>query len=145
MCRSGRTGRSRKPLYRKVSEVRILPSPPSMKIFKKKQIPTDEITTEELAARVQKLEKQLKTMQRAITKIGIVRFNPFKEIGGDQSFSIALLDEQRNGVLITSYYGRELNRIYAKPIQGGASDHELSVEEKEAVNQAIGLENPKSK
>jgi len=116
-----------------------------MKIFKKKQIPTDEITTEELAARVQKLEKQLKTMQRAITKIGIVRFNPFKEIGGDQSFSIALLDEQRNGVLITSYYGRELNRIYAKPIQGGASDHELSVEEKEAVNQAIGLENPKSK
>jgi len=115
-----------------------------MSLFKKKQIPT-EITAEELAGRVQALEEKFKTMQHAITKIGIVRFNPFKEIGGDQSFSIALLDEQRNGVLITSYYGRELNRIYAKPIRGGVSEHELSAEEKEAVNQAMGLENPKSK
>ena len=113
-----------------------------MKIFKKKQI-QPEVTSEELVKRVQALEEKLKTMQHAITKIGIVRFNPFKEIGGDQSFSIALLDEQRNGVLITSYYGRELNRIYAKPVQGGVSEHELSVEEKEAVNQAMSLENPK--
>ena len=97
-----------------------------------------------------KLEKTTKELgdlkqeaKRAITKIGIKRFNPFKEIGGDQSFSIVLLDEEHNGVIITSYYGRELNRIYAKQIQAGKSEHELSEEEKDAIAQATGLENPK--
>lgn len=79
----------------------------------------------------------MESMQHAITKIGITRFNPFKEIGGDQSFSIALLDEQNDGVIITSYYGRELNRVYAKSIQDGASEHELSEEEKGAIAKAI--------
>ena len=74
-----------------------------------------------------------------VQKVGLVRFNPFKEIGGDQSFSVALLDEEHNGVIITSYYGRELNRVYAKQIQAGKSEHELSEEEKEAISQAIGV------
>lgn len=125
----------------------------SMPLFKK-QAKTTDVTPQDLIKKVQALEAQLqqttkefeafkKSMRRAITKIGITRFNPFKEMGGDQSFSIALLDEQHNGVIVTSYYGRELNRVYAKPIQRGGSELELSEEEKEAINQAIGLENPK--
>lgn len=77
-------------------------------------------------------------MEHAITKIGITRFNPFKEMGGDQSFSIALLDEENSGAVITSYYGRELNRVYAKTIQKGVSKQELSQEEKEAIRLASG-------
>ena len=107
-----------------------------MSLFKKQQ-KSVEVTPKDLLRRVQALEAKLESMQHAITKIGIIRFNPFKEIGGDQSFSIALLDEQHNGVVVTSYYGRELNRVYAKSIQNGVSVQELSEEEKEAVEKAI--------
>jgi len=126
-----------------------------MAIFKKREKPID-VTPKDLLEKMQTLEvkfeqttKELdalkQNMRYAITKVGITRFNPFKEIGGDQSFSIALLNDHRNGVVMTSYYGRELNRIYAKSIRNGASEHELSTEEKNAISQAIGLENPKSK
>jgi hypothetical protein len=118
-----------------------------MALFKKQE-QLEEITPEDLAKKVRGLEKSLEETnreidtlkqysQKALTKIGIVRFNPFKEIGGDQSFSIALLDEKKNGVIITSYYGRELNRVYAKEVQGGVSQYELSEEEKEAIKKAI--------
>ena len=78
-------------------------------------------------------------------KIGVVRFNPFSETGGDQSFSVALLDGDNNGVVITSYYSRESNRIYAKPILAGSSNYSLSDEEKKAIKQAVnsGLEREK--
>jgi len=120
----------------------------AMSLFKKQEKPA-EIASKDLVKKVQALETKLEQttkelgdlkqeMRRAICKIGITRFNPFKEIGGDQSFSIALLDEEHNGVIVTSYYGRELNRVYAKQIQGGKSEHELSEEEKEAITQAIG-------
>ena len=119
-----------------------------MSLFKKQE-KSAEITPKDLIKKVQALEAALEQttkelgdfkqeMRRAITKIGIKRFNPFKEIGGDQSFSVALLDEEHNGVIITSYYGRELNRVYAKAVRKGASEHELSEEEKEAISQAIG-------
>lgn len=82
-------------------------------------------------------EESKKTLQ----KVGIVRFNPFREIGGEQSFSIALLDANRNGVVITSHYGRESNRVYAKPIEGGKSKYQLSKEENEAINKATKFNN----
>lgn len=117
-----------------------------MGIFKREK--TEEISLKELVKHVQELEAKLAQMNEeldstkkhvrgALNRVGITRFNPFREIGGDQSFSIALLDDKHDGVVITSYYGRELNRIYAKAIQGGSSEHELSEEEKEAVRLAI--------
>ncbi len=75
--------------------------------------------------------------KKNLQKIGIVRFNPFKETGGDQSFSIALLDADNDGFVITSHYSREANRVYAKPIEKGVSKYQLSTEEKEAINKAI--------
>ncbi len=87
--------------------------------------------SQELAALKQKNEKNLQ-------KIGIIRFNPFKEAGGDQSFSIAVLDANNDGFVITSLYGRDANRVYAKPIIKGASSYTLSKEEQEALARATG-------
>lgn len=73
---------------------------------------------------------------KAFQKVGLVRYNPFKDVGGDQSFSIALLDFNNDGFVITSLYSREGNRIYAKPINNGKSEYSLSEEEKEAIERA---------
>jgi len=87
------------------------------------------------------LSQDLKNLKeenkRNLRKVGLVRFNPFKELGGDQSFSVAVLDEEDNGFVITSHYGREANRVYAKPVNNGKSSNSLSNEEKEAINKAI--------
>ncbi|AZR74290.1 hypothetical protein BBF96_13290 [Anoxybacter fermentans] len=76
-------------------------------------------------------------LQRCITKVGMVRFNPFKDMGGDQSFAIALLDRENNGIVISSLYGRTNSRFYGKPIIKGQSSYTLSEEEKEAIRRAI--------
>ncbi len=113
--------------------------------FKKKKEPKN---LKEILARFGNLEKnfeelseELKKLKEdskfSIQKIGTVRFNPFSEIGGDQSFSIALLDGNNNGSVITSLYSREGNRVYAKPIVNGKSQYFLSKEEKEAIEKAI--------
>ena len=84
----------------------------------------------------QELENLKKESKFSVQKIGIVRFNPFSEVGGDQSFSIALLDGNNNGIVITSLYSREGNRVYGKPIKAGQSEYSLSKEEKEAIEKA---------
>lgn len=70
-------------------------------------------------------------------KIGLVRFNPFKDTGGDQSFVLAILDGRDNGVVISSLHGRAGSRWYAKTIIGGKGrEHDLSEEEEKAIKQA---------
>ena len=74
---------------------------------------------------------------RSVHKVGVIRFNPFKDLGGDQSFSIALLDGQNNGVVISGLHTREGNRVYAKPVEKGkAVKHPLTDEEQEAIKKA---------
>ncbi len=89
----------------------------------------------------QDLENLKKESNFSIQKIGIVRFNPFSEVGGDQSFSLALLDGEDSGVVITSLYIREGNRVYGKPIKAGSSVYSLSKEEKEAIEKAKSIKN----
>ena len=84
----------------------------------------------------QELENLKKESKFSVQKVGIVRFNPFSEVGGDQSFSIALLDGNNNGIVITSLYSREGNRVYGKPIKAGVSEYSLSEEEKQAIEKA---------
>jgi len=79
------------------------------------------------------LENLKKENKFNIQKVGLVRFNPFREVGGNQSFSIALLDGTDSGVVITSLYTRNENRIYGKPIKNGQSEYLLSEEEKKAI------------
>lgn len=74
---------------------------------------------------------------RSIHKVGIIRFNPFKDIGGDQSFAVALLDGKDAGIVISSLHTREGTRIYSKPITKGASEkYTLTEEEKQAIKSA---------
>ncbi len=77
-----------------------------------------------------------KMASQSIQKTGLVRFNPFKDTGGDQSFAIALLDSKDNGLVISSLYSREGTRIYSKPIEAGQSKYPLSKEEMEALKKA---------
>jgi hypothetical protein len=72
-----------------------------------------------------------------IQKIGLVRFNPFKDTGGDQSFILSLVDGNDTGVIISGLYARSGTRWYAKRIVKGKSlEHELSEEEKKALKEA---------
>jgi hypothetical protein len=74
---------------------------------------------------------------KSIHKVGVVRFNPFKDLGGDQSFSIALLDGENSGVVVSSLHTREGNRVYAKPVEKGKTvKHPLTDEEVEAIKKA---------
>jgi hypothetical protein len=72
-----------------------------------------------------------------LQKIGLVRFNPFSGTGGDQSFSLALLDKNNNGVVITSFYTSEGSSVYGKPIENKKSCYVLSEEEKESIRIAV--------
>lgn len=72
----------------------------------------------------------------ASQKISIVRFNPFGDTGGDQSFVLAVLDAHDSGYVLTSIHGREGTRVYVKPIDYGKSKYPLSEEEKQALSQA---------
>jgi hypothetical protein len=95
---------------------------------------------------VQKEIGEIKEKSKAnIQKVGMVRYNPFSDVGGEQSFSIALLDEKNDGVIITSHYFKDYGRVYAKSIKGGQSSHALSKEEKKAINRALSSEDIKSK
>lgn len=82
-------------------------------------------------------ENQKKQLSGTIKKIGIVRFNPFNNTGGDQSFALALLDSKNSGIVLSSLYLREGTRIYAKPIQELKSKYPLSKEEEDALKKAI--------
>jgi hypothetical protein len=68
----------------------------------------------------------------------LVRYNPFQDTGGDQSFALALLDKRGDGVVVSSLHSRTMTRFYAKPIKGGVSPLSLSEEEVQAVQQAMG-------
>ncbi len=72
-----------------------------------------------------------------IQKIGLVRFNPFKDTGGDQSFILSLVDGNDTGVIISGLYARSGTRWYAKRIlKGKSAEHDLSEEEKKALKEA---------
>ena len=81
---------------------------------------------------------------KGLHKIGLVRFNPFEDIGGDQSFSIALLNGKSNGLVISSLYTREGTRTYSKTVKGGkAEKYPLTQEEEKAIKIAISNDEKK--
>ena len=80
-------------------------------------------------------------MAKCIQKVGIVRYNAFKDTGSDLSFALALLDENNDGVVLNGIYSREMSNIYAKPVEKGFSSYTISQEEKQAIEKAISAEN----
>jgi len=103
------------------------------------QIKESDSQKEQIQKILEEVDRLKNLSQKSFQKSGVVRYNPFKNGGGDQSFSIALLDLENNGLIITSIYGREGNRIYAKPIEKSKSKYALTEEEEKAIKMAIGL------
>lgn len=86
----------------------------------------------------QKLNELMSKSELHLQKVGMVRFNPFAETGGEQSFSLALLDGQLNGFVISSLHNRDQTRMYVRAIaKGGGDGIELSKEEQRALRQAL--------
>jgi hypothetical protein len=75
-------------------------------------------------------------LKKSIRGLETIRFNPFSDQGSNQSFAIGMLNEEDDGLVISSLYSRERMSIFAKPIKGGKSEFELSTEEKEALSKA---------
>ena len=101
-------------------------------ISKEQKIETEKIG--ELIKKTDLLEKQAILH---IQKVGLVRFNPFSDTGGDQSFTLAVLDGECSGIVITSLHSRDNTRIYAKPVEKGKpTGFDFSDEELEAIKRA---------
>jgi len=97
--------------------------------------------SEKESKRIDKLIKETEKLKKDelydIQRIGLVRYNPFAETGGDQSFCLAILDGQGSGLVISSLHSRDTTRVYAKPVRKGkAAGYELSDEEKRAIKKA---------
>jgi Protein of unknown function (DUF4446) len=98
-------------------------------------------SVESLSERVDALNKlhhELEHLsQRTLQKVAVIRYNPFADTGGDQSFAIALLDSLGNGVVVSSLHSRTDTRVFAKPVTSGRSKFQLSDEEQDAIRKAL--------
>lgn len=99
-----------------------------LKAFKELKLESEK-TREELL-------KMREISKACLYKFSVIRYNPFSNIGGDQSFSIAILNGKNDGFVITSLLTNEGTRIYTKPIKNGVSEYELSGEEKKVLEEA---------
>ncbi len=89
----------------------------------------------QLSTELTKLENQ---NRQNFQKYALIRFNPFEDTGGDQSFALSILDDHNCGIVISSLHSRTGTRVYAKKVeQGKAANHEFSKEEKEVVEKAV--------
>jgi hypothetical protein len=115
-----------------------------MCFFKKKDKPLENI--EEASKKIETLELKIKKLysevekikkdnERNIQKFGLLRYNPFNELGGDQSFSLAFLDKNDNGIIVSSIFNQEKSRVFGKGIINGKSKYQLSKEEEKIINQ----------
>ncbi|MFZ2072752.1 MAG: DUF4446 family protein [Minisyncoccia bacterium] len=74
-----------------------------------------------------------KKLKKSIRGLETLRFNPFPDQGSNQSFAIGMLNEDGDGVVISSLYSRERMSIFAKPVKGGKSEYDLTEEEREVL------------
>ena len=89
---------------------------------------------DEVSARTKVLESVLPT---AFQRVGLVRYNPFEDTGGNQSFALAMLDANGDGWILSSLHARQGTRFYAKAVKAGRSETSLSDEEQAAIRQAV--------
>ena len=92
----------------------------------------------EVLEQVGKFGLDLESLEKSIVRVKVKRFNPYDDTGGDQSFTVVLLDEKGTGVVITSLHARSGTRIFAKDISLGKSGkYKLSEEEERIVSEAM--------
>ena len=101
-------------------------------------ISISENNSENLKSLSEKLDSEIKENKKHLQKIGFNRYNPFTDTGGDQSFSLSLLDENGDGVVISSLHSRENTRLYAKKVESGKVQNQaLSKEEIQVIKEAL--------
>lgn len=93
--------------------------------------------TETIKSQFDNIDKRI---SRCIQNVSIIRYKAFDDVGSDLSFSLAMLDENKDGIIITSIYGRNESTTYAKPIDKGISRYDLSDEEKIVLNNTLNKE-----
>lgn len=93
---------------------------------------------EEIVSYCKKLDENIANCTQ---KIGMVRYNAYKDTGSDLSFTLAMLNQHNDGIVLNGIYARDTSNIYAKPIKNGQSKYVLSNEEKEAIARAIDNRN----
>ncbi len=98
-----------------------------------KSIDTLHLKQKDFSAHAQYLENKSRA---SIRNVEMLRFNPFKDQGSNQSFAIAMLNDEGDGVVLSTLYSRERMSLFAKPIKNRSSEFELSVEEKEVLARA---------
>lgn len=76
-------------------------------------------------------------LQTAVTRVGVVRFSAFQDMGSDLSYAVAMLDAKNNGVVFSSIFAREDSRTYVKPVEAGRSKYAMTKEEEQAIKNAI--------
>ncbi|MBU5676307.1 DUF4446 family protein [Alkaliphilus sp. MSJ-5] len=95
---------------------------------------------DEVYQRLNQMESQIDVFNNRLSfcvqRMGIIRYNAFDDTGSDLSYSIALLDENNDGIILTGIYGRIETVSYAKPVKNGVSNYSLSVEELQALERA---------
>jgi hypothetical protein len=87
-----------------------------------------------LDSRVLVLEDKMNAAKR---HVGLVKYDAFEDVGGNQSFALAVYDDRGDGALLTSLVGRTDCRVYCKPLVGGKSERSLSQEEQRAIQEAV--------
>ena len=93
-----------------------------------------DISKKNIEKEIQKIKERLK---KNVQTVGTVRFNPFKDVGGNQSFASAFIDENGDGVVLSTLFSREKVSVFAKPLKNNQSEYELSGEEKEALRRTV--------
>ncbi len=97
--------------------------------------------TKELEENKKRVDEKISIIERRLDQsircIETIRFNPFPEVGGNQSFAISLLNDEGNGVIISSLYARDRMSLFAKPIKEGKSEFELTKEEKSVLKKTL--------
>jgi hypothetical protein len=78
-------------------------------------------------------------LRKCVQKVSVKRYRAFEDVGSDLSYSIAMLDDYNNGLVITGIYGRSESTSFTKPIENGISKYDLSEEEKQAVKNAMKI------
>ncbi len=88
----------------------------------------------DIAGQVNNIKQDL---TKCIQKVGMYRYSAFKDTGSDLSFTLALLDENNDGVVLNGIYSREMSNIYAKPVNNGQSSYTITEEESKAIRRAM--------
>ncbi|MDD4662082.1 MAG: DUF4446 family protein [Candidatus Pacebacteria bacterium] len=117
-------------------------------IFQKKKNLDEAKNVLEVLDYVKKLEQKIALLENRIkveerkslknfSKFSILRFNSFSDMGGDQSFTLAMLDKKNNGFILTSLFRNDTSRVFTKPIINGISEYQLLKEEETILKKLI--------